>query len=193
MSGVIMDNLDKDVEKISKGLSEKQDNFDSVMGLVRSTVREAAQVITMAHNGETGAASKRLESAYKMVNELGKYGDEFAYQARQAYQEYAEARIFLGIKVDHEIPSCASVGVDQESYLMGLMDVVGELKRELVEALSNNNPKYAKYCHSMMLKIFDSSRSLRFAEAVLQGFRKKQDVARIQIESASSDLLHLGK
>lgn len=187
------DNLDKDVEKISKGLSDKQNNFDSVMRLTRETIREAAQVITMTHNGETAAASKRLESAYKMVRELSNYGEEFAYQTKQAYQEYAEARIFLEIKINRKIPSCANVGVDQESYLMGLMDVVGELKRELVEALSNNDMKYAKYCHSMMLRIFDSTRSIRFAEAVLQGFRKKQDVARIQIENASSDLLHFGK
>ena len=41
----------------------------------------------------------------------------------------------------------------------------------------------------MMKQIYDGTRKLRFAEAVLSGFRKKQDVARIQIENAGSEIL----
>lgn len=44
-----------------------------------------------------------------------------------------------------------------------------------------------------MRMIFDGTRSIRFAEAVLNGFRRKQDVARIQIESAGSEILSFKK
>jgi predicted translin family RNA/ssDNA-binding protein len=41
-----------------------------------------------------------------------------------------------------------------------------------------------------MKDIYDMTRSLRFAEATLQGLRKKQDVARIQIENAGNEILY---
>ena len=69
------------------------------------------------------------------------------------------------------------------------MDVVGELKRESLISLRNNNTDEAKRYFSFMEYIYDATRSIRFAEAILPGFRKKQDVARIQIENAGSDIL----
>ena len=40
-----------------------------------------------------------------------------------------------------------------------------------------------------MKLIYDSTRSLRFAEAIMSGFRRKQDTGRIQLEGAGSELL----
>ena len=65
---------------------------------------------------------------------------------------------------------------------MGMMDVFGELKREIIGSLSEGDVKSARSYYSLMVEMFDATRSIRFAEAVLQGFRRKQDVARIQME-----------
>lgn len=188
-----MSGLDKDIKTISAGLTKKQKDFDNVMTLVRDIVRESAQTITMLHNDDSKNALKMLNSASKMVVNLKKFDAFFGYHARQAYQEYAEAKIFFEIKKSHEIPSYTKVGVDQESYLMGLMDVMGELKREILEALRENKIKEAEEYFKKMRTIYDSTRSVRFAEAVLNGFRRKQDVARIQVESAGSEILSFKK
>jgi len=184
-----MTDLDADIESIATHLTKKQKDFDEVMNLVRDIVRGSAQTITMLHNNDTKSALKTIKSTDKMVADLKKFDADFGYHAKQAYQEYAEARIFLGIKLDHEILSYKKVGVDQESYLMGLMDVMGELKREILEALRENKIKDAEEYFKDMKTIYDGTRSIRFAEAVLNGFRRKQDVARIQLESAGSELL----
>jgi translin len=185
-----MDTLDADVKSIATHLTEKQKDFDKVMTLVRDIVRNAAQTITMLHNNDAKSAQKTIELADKMRIELKKFDVEFGYHAKQAYQEYAEAKIFLGIKLSDKIPSYKEVGVDQESYLMGLMDVMGELKREILEALRDGKVKDAERYFADMKTIYDSTRSIRFAEAVLNGFRRKQDVARIQLESAGSEMLY---
>jgi translin len=185
-----MNNLDSDIKVISKNLTDKQKDFDNVMTLVRDIVRSSAQTITLLHNSDEKAASKTLSEAEKMVKELKKFDSVFGYHSKQAYQEYAEAKIFFSIKQSSEIPSFAKIGVDQESYLMGLMDVMGELKREILEALRENKVKEAEEYFKKMRTIYDSTRSVRFAEAVLNGFRRKQDVARIQVESAGSELLY---
>lgn len=184
-----MSSLESDIKQMSKYLTKKQRDFDNVMDLVRDIIRDSAQTITLLHNNDIKGAMKRLNSASKMVNTLKKFNSVFGYYAKQAYQEYAEAKIFFEIKQHHEIPSYTKIGVDQESYLMGLMDVMGELKREVLEALRDGKLKDAEQYFKKMRAIYDSTRSVRFAEAVLNGFRRKQDVARIQIESAGSEIL----
>ncbi|MFI5412536.1 MAG: hypothetical protein ACHQX1_01445 [Candidatus Micrarchaeales archaeon] len=185
-----MSDLNSDVKSVSKYLTKKQRDFDNVMTLVRDIVRGSSQTITMLHNNDSKNALKMLDSTGRMVEKLKKFNAVFEYHAKQAYQEYAEAKIFFVIKTDHRIPSYAKVGVDRESYLMGLMDVVGELKREILEALRESKVKEAEEYFKMMRTIYDGTRSIRFAEAVLNGFRRKQDVARIQVESAGSEILY---
>ena len=101
--------------------------------------------------------------------------------------------IFFNIKSEGRIPNLKDVGVSREAYLLGLMDCVGELKREVLEELRDSNVKKAEEYFGMMRHIYDTTRPVRFAEAVLQGFRKKQDVARIQIENAGTEILSSGK
>ncbi len=181
--------LDSEISSITGALQRKQKEFDEVMALVRDTIRESAQAITLLHNGKEAEARKRLAAAYVMVKGLRKHDGDFNYHSRQAYQEYAEARIFYIIKGTGAIPTSREVGVDGESYIMGLMDVMGELKREILEALREQKLREAETYFSRMRTIYDSTRSIRFAEAVLNGFRKKQDVARIQVENAGSEIL----
>jgi translin len=184
-----MKELDSDIEKVSGHLVSKQSDFDKAMQMSRELVREAGQAITLMHNDEKKKALDKLCAMAGTVGKLMKADAMFKYNTLQAYQEYAEAFIFINIKTKHKIPNMKSVGVDEEAYLLGLMDVEGELKREILESLRANKMKDAEWYFDTMKEIYDSTRRLRFAEAVLNGFRKKQDVARIQIENAGSEIL----
>jgi translin len=181
--------LDNDVEKISSYLIEKQESFDKVMQSSREIIRDAGQTITLMHNDDKKSALAKLADMGERVKKLQGMDAQFKYQTLQAYQEFAEAFIFLKIKTEKKIPTMSVVGVDRDAYLMGLMDVVGELKREILESLRADRIKEAEWYFDTMKSIYDSTRRLRFAEAVLGGFRKKQDVARIQIENAGSEIL----
>ncbi len=184
-----MRGLDNDVENISDFLTKKQNDFDRVMQLSREIIREAGQTITLLHNDAKKEARYRLDDMRNKVTELQGLDSQFKYNTQQAYQEFAEATIFFEIKTKKTIPARARLKIDEESYLLGLMDVVGELKREILEALRKNDIEIADFYLDTMKNIYDSTRRLRFAEAVLSGFRKKQDVARIQIENAGSEIL----
>ncbi len=170
-------------------LTRKQAGFDKVMAMSRDIIRDAGQTITMMHNDDKEKAMERLCSMAGTVGKLKKIDSEFRYHTLQAYQEYAEAYIFSEIKNRRKIPGMKSVGVGEEAYLLGLMDVEGELKREILEALRADRLKEAEWYFDTMKRIYDITRRLRFAEAVLGGFRKKQDTARIQIENAGSEIL----
>jgi len=59
----------------------------------------------------------------------------------------------------------------------------------MYEALRKNNRKEAEEFFAMMEAIYDELLPLRFSNAILPDFRRKQDVARIQIEQARGELL----
>ncbi len=184
-----MEKIQSEIRETSKYLTAKQKEFDSVTDVSRGIIRDSASAITMLHNNDAKGAAKMIRAAYTGVKKLNKSDTKFEYYSRQAYQEYAEATIFYGIKTKETVPSIKEVGVEAEAYLLGLMDVMGELKREILEELRNDNVKKAEFYFSKMRLIYDSTRSLRFAEAILNGFRRKQDVARIQLEGAGSEML----
>ena len=184
-----MEKIDNQIEKIEMELDSLQKNFDEVHELSRGLIRDSAKMITYIHNGnnaEIESVSKRMVDKH---NRLKIFEGRFRYIVIQAYQEMAEARIFYSIKMNDKILTADELEIDYESYILGLMDVVGELKRESLISLRNNNTDEAKRYFSFMEYIYDATRSIRFAEAILPGFRKKQDVARIQIENAGSDIL----
>ncbi len=184
-----MKSLQNEIKKIGDYLSRKQKEFDSVTDLTREVIRNSAQAITLMHADDRAAAKAALSGAYGGAKKLGEFGAKFDYYARQALQEYAEARIFFEIKGSGTIPSPSEVGVGPEAYLLGLMDVMGELKREILEDLRKGKAKSAEAHLDKMRSIYDTTRSLRFAEAVMAGFRRKQDTARIQLENAGSEIL----
>jgi translin len=186
-----MPGLESEISTISNSLSTKQRRFDEAMDRSRELVRLAGLLITKLHNNDTAGARKDLARAGTLSKALSKYR-EFEYNTKQAQQEYAEAKIFFSVKTNGRIPDLKEVGTDGEAYLMGMMDVFGELKREIIGSLSEGDVRSARAYYSLMVGMFDATRSVRFAEAVLQGFRRKQDVARIQMESSASELLAFG-
>ncbi|MCL5430134.1 MAG: hypothetical protein M1504_01495 [Candidatus Marsarchaeota archaeon] len=182
-----MTSLNSNVEDATNYLVKKQSDFDSVMTVSRDIIRGAGQSITLLHNNKD--AKKSINEMSEKVKALKKMDGLFKYQTQQAYQEYAEALIFQSIKEKKKIPSSEELEIEYEPYLLGLMDVFGELKREILEVLRESDVKKAEEYLEIMKEIYDTTRKLRFAEAILPGFRKKQDVARIQIESAGSEIL----
>ncbi|MGC9190309.1 MAG: hypothetical protein ACP5FR_00120 [Candidatus Micrarchaeia archaeon] len=181
--------IEEDIEAIAKHAAKKQEQFDLVMDASRSIIRESGRIITMLHNGMLEQSKPMIKELSKKVAKLSSIDKGFEFHSLQAYQEYAEAMIMYGIKERGSIIGMKDLEVPSEAYLFGLMDVVGELKREVLEALRSGNISKAESYFDMMKNIYDSTRHLRFAEAVMPGFRKKQDTARIQIENSGSEIL----
>ena len=183
------DEFDDEIEGIADEIARRQRSFDEVNELSRSIIRGCAKAITLLHNGDTAAARAAIGESERLAAGLGKADPEFRYMSLQAYQELAEAVILCSVKLSRRIPWPSEVRVPRDAYLLGLMDVVGELKRGMLISLMGGDRDTAGLYFRLMERIYDSTRSLRFAESVLPAFRRKQDVARIQLEAAGSDML----
>ncbi len=177
------------IDKIEKKLSGMEKEMDAVLTGNRLTVRSCSNAIKALHAHDIAEAKKSLAEAEDGLGKIAKYHDHFPGQLDHVYQEYAEARIVMSAIELKKIPSIGELKVPEVPYLNGLLDAIGELKREMYESLRRGNRHEAGEYFKMMEEIYDELLPLRFSNAILPEFRRKQDVGRMQIEQARGELL----
>ena len=131
-----------------------------------------------------------MREVERLVKEARALDEEFENITAIAYQEYCEAKTLLALIGKKKIPSYEELSIPFELYLLGLCDVVGELRREMLEEMKRDNTKLAEYYFDRMSEIYEAMLPIRFSNSLLPQFRKKQDVARGQVEHARSELLY---
>jgi len=97
-------------------------------------------------------------------------------------QEFVEAASLIAIIEKKEIPSEKELGVMQESYVLGLMDCVGELKRMIFDKIRigdiDNATRIFEVMENMYLYLYPFS----MYDKVLKEARRKIDVDRILVD-----------
>jgi translin len=179
------------IDLIDKSLRKKEEELDKVMLKNRKIVRSCSNAIKSMHAYDLKEAKKHLKEAEKELKTILAYEGKFPNQLNHVLQEYAEAQIVLSAIEKKKIPSFGELKINEISYLNGLLDAIGELKREMYVSLRRGNRNEAKQYFSMMEHIYDELLPLRFSNAVLPEFRRKQDVGRMQIENARGELLEV--
>ncbi len=181
--------LNLGIKEIEKTLMKKENEMDLVLSKNRIIIRACSNSIKAIHAKKMKEAQKHLKEAENELKSIKKYQSEFPIQLNHVLQEYAEARIILSAVEKEKIPSFRELGVGEIPYLNGLLDAIGELKREMYESLRQGKTRKAEKYFVMMEAIYDELLPLRFSNFVLPEFRRKQDVARLQIEQARGELL----
>ena len=103
-----------------------------------------------------------------------------------AWEEYAEAKILKSLEERGAFPEPLEVPL--EFYLLGLGDVVGELRRGVLEDLMEGGFERAEERLRRMEEIYDTLISAEETSILLKGLRRKVDVARAVIEATRGDL-----
>ena len=179
--------IEKEFIKAEQEIEARQRALDEINEISKSTIRVAGKIIAEIHAGSVSKDS--MEKLRNYANKLKAVDREFRWHALQALQEYTEAEALYSIKNGATVPSISELGVSAEAYLLGMMDVVGELRREITDLLNSGELKQAERFYLIICSIFDITRGMRYTEALMPGFRRKQDVARIQMENAGSEIL----
>ncbi|MEM4335866.1 MAG: hypothetical protein QXL47_01400 [Candidatus Anstonellales archaeon] len=173
------------MKKIEEYLLKKERIMDGFLVMQRELVRECSKAIKEIHEGKVSDAEKRIKKAEEEFKNLPKEPFVYPYYLHVA-QEFFEAKILLSVVKTKEIPKPEE---PYEAFLTGMLDAAGELKREMYEALRKGDKRVAEKYFKLMEKIYDESLHFKFSESVLPGFRRKQDVLRIQLEQARGELL----
>ena len=181
-------NFSEKISLIVRELEKREKEQDRILGSTREIVRHCANGIKMLHSGETAAAKKEIAAAEKKISPFSKT-EQFSYLLEQPCQEIAEARLLLAAVENRPLPGWKDLSMPFEPYLLGMCDFIGELRREMLECLKRGDKKRASHYFDMMSDIYDHLSPIRFSNSLLPNFRKKQDVARSQVEQARSEIV----
>ncbi|MFH1785499.1 MAG: hypothetical protein ABH842_03640 [Candidatus Micrarchaeota archaeon] len=181
--------LHDSIVEINKNLSSKEEQLDKIMAHNRQIIRSCSNAIKAMHSGELPKAKEYLAEAKKGLANVLECQTNYQHHMNHILQEYTEACVVLSAIESKTIPGQKELGVPDLPYLLGLLDTVGELKREMYECLRQKNKKEAEEYFKLMEQIYDELLCLRFSNAVLPEFRHKQDSARHQIEQARGELI----
>jgi len=153
-------------------------------------LRRAAQT-AMAHLHEGRPIGREIALVQAETGELVRWIDRHAASdaglAHDALQESVEASLLYALHRGESLPTPAELRVEPESYLSGLADVVGEIRRLILHELSTGNVAAAE---ARMARLEDLHRLLlRFetTRAILP-LKPKQDAARGILERTRGDV-----
>ena len=109
----------------------------------------------------------------------------------QSEQEYVEAVLTYSYVFDKDINSfLQDLNIASAAIITGILDFSGEVRRLLLNALMEEDYDKALECLNTMRYIYGKMIAIDIRTSLIQGFKKKLDQLRIQIER-SIEQLHL--
>lgn len=105
-----------------------------------------------------------------------------------AMQEYTEAQTLLNLVEKNRFIAPEKLNVPAVAYVLGLADVIGELRRQALDSLRAGDVKGAEHCLQVMEQIYVELMSMNEAYMLVPGLRRKCDVARRIIEATRGDV-----
>jgi len=186
-----MSRLEEILSQAKEKLREKEKAKRQIEEASQKARVMAKQSILLVHRGEKETAEERLKEASKFLEDvkglLDRYPEFSAHGVvAAAWEEYSEAKIFTALEKQGAFPEPLEVPL--ESYILGLGDVVGELRRTALDDLREGRLDRAEERLKRMEEIYDVLISAEEMSILLKELRRKIDIARGVIEATRGDL-----
>ncbi len=171
------------LNKIAKSLAEIQDAREFLLKNTREVIIIASRSIISAHKGDMKSARNYLKQADVLLKKYKKktMSDLRKYMITPE-QEFVEAASLIAIIEKKEIPSEKELGVMPESYVLGLMDCIGELKRMIFDKIRIGDINDATRIFEVMENLYLNLYPFSIYDKVIKEARRKIDVDRILID-----------
>jgi len=181
------------LEKIQEELRKREGVREEVQKDMRRATRLSKQAILFTHQERFEEAKNLLEEADKLFTKLREvskdYPDLFySGLVSAAFEEYTEAHSLLTLVEEDSFIGPEELGVPAISYVLGLGDVVGELRRRALDSIRKGNVEAAEKCLERMEYIYSELTAMDDAYLLVSGLRRKCDVARHLIEITRGDV-----
>ena len=183
-------NLDDVIEEIESRLDEKDEVRELTIKSSRTIARLSGSAIQGMHRGQNvgGALQETREEILKLRSLLKDHPDLYHTGiVENAMQEACEAFLVHSILEGEQLPGPRDIGVTDTAYLLGLGDVVGELRRFSLEHLRRGDIKLASSFLEKMERILDALMRFDYPTALV-ALKRKQDIARSLIEKTRGEV-----
>ncbi len=188
-----MDKLEPIADSIHKAFEAKTAARDQALSRARTLTRNCAHTIRAVHRNEDELARKTLDEARQQAEtlraDLAEYPDlYFAGYTQDALKEFAEASIVYALVNGGSLPTPEELGLENNTYLKGLAEVVGELRRRCLDLLRGGYSEEAESLLGFMDEIYAVLVTVDYPDAITGGLRRLTDIVRGITERTRGDI-----
>ncbi len=185
------------LETIANQIREKFDvrtaMRDQALTQARALTRACSLAIRAVHRDDKEGMDFQLAEASRLANklrdELSPYPDLFfAGYTQDALKEFVEANITCALIQNHALQTPEDLQVQESTYLNGLAEVVGELRRRTLDILRSGYSEEAERLLGHMDEIYSVLVTMDYPDAITNGLRRQTDLARGIIEKTRGDV-----
>ena len=185
-----MRNLSSIVDEIQTQMEELEAKRELSLAMSRQIVRKTKKVIHALHKGEqyqdmlrqAEQEMQELEEALRDSPQIWNSGAVY-----DAMMELAETAILVAVIEGRPLPTPSELHVQPASWVLGLGDAIGEMRRRTLDLLRDDDTDGAESMLQAMEELFAALLSFDSPDAILPA-RRKQDVARSLLEKTRADV-----
>jgi translin len=185
------------LEGIANQIREKFDILTKLRDLALSEARQLTRSCSLAiravHRDDHAGMEMHLNDARNLANklraELMDYpGLYYAGYTQDALKEFVEANVTCALILNQPLQTPEELRVEEATYLNGLAEVVGELRRRTLDILRSGYSEEAERLLGYMDEIYSVLVTIDYPDAITNGLRRQTDLARGIIEKTRGDV-----
>jgi translin len=180
-------------DKARENFETRTQARDRALARARDLTRFAAHSIRAIHRSEADLAHQNLELARALVQDLKRdlagFPDlYFAGYTQDAIKEFVEATLTCALIENTSVPSPEELGVEYATYLNGMAETTGELRRRCLDILRQGYSAEAERLLGSMDEIYSLLVTMDYPDAITYNLRRHTDLVRGIVERTRADL-----
>ncbi len=188
-----MHKLENITDQIRQNFDARTAARDRALAQARQLTRACSLAIRAVHRDESDVMQEHLDEARKLAeslkSDLAGYPDLlYAGYTQDALKEFVEANVTCALIQNLALQTPEELGVAGFTYLNGLAEVIGELRRRTLDILRHGYSQEAERLLGIMDDIYSVLVTIDYPDAITNGLRRQTDLARGIIEKTRGDI-----
>lgn len=186
------------LELIANQIREKFDvqtaARDKALSISRTLIQHCSKAIRAVHRDDDEGMNEHLAQATALAKTLKddlitEHPDLYhTGYTQDALKEFVEAEVTCALIKENPLVTLDELDVPHATYLKGLSEVVGELRRRTLDELRSGYSQEAERLLTQMDEIYSVLVTMDYPNAITHGLRRQTDIARSIIERTRGDI-----
>ena len=188
-----MHKLEQIADRIRQKFDIRTALRDKALAQARQLTRACSLAIRAVHRNDKEAMEFQLNEARTLADTLRDELKEhpelyYAGYTQDALKEFVEANVTCALIQGHPLQTPEELIVEESTFLNGMAEVVGDLRRRTLDILRSGYSQEAERLLGYMDEIYSVLVTMDYPDAITNGLRRQTDLARGIIEKTRGDV-----
>ena len=188
-----MHKLESIVDHIRQDFDTRTAARDQALAQARQLTRACSLAIRAVHRDDHDEMNDKLVEAHELAKtltvDLKNHPELFhAGYTQDALKEYVEANNTCALIQNQPLQTPEELGVVNSTYLKGMAEVVGELRRRILDIIRHGHSEEAERLLNQMNDIYSVLVTFDFNDSITGGLRRRTDTVRAVLERTRGDV-----